>query len=123
LLLCMVALMVGCGGASRSHIAHAETSAGRLSILGGRLHGDPATGCVWVGKKNGGDEVVWPPGYRIKSKPLQLLHSGRVVARSSDFLRLAGGSDSRYRRSQRCAGFVEIHKFVTDRILRITTHG
>jgi hypothetical protein len=110
--------MVGCGGASKSSLHQAEKSAGLLSILKGRLYGNQATGCIWVGTKNRGDEVIWPPGYRVRGMPPQLLHGGRVVAESGDLVRLAGGLDFRYPRSQRCAGFVQTHKFAADHVLR-----
>jgi hypothetical protein len=44
-------------------------------------------------KKGGGEEVLWPPGYRIRRTPIQLLRGGRVVAKAGDSLRLGGGLD------------------------------
>ena len=114
--LCAGVLMSGCGAATKPR---PSPHAGLLSILQGRLYGDPTSGCVWVGKKRIGEEVRWPHGYRIETRPLRLMQAGRVAARSCDRLRLSGGSDFRYPRSLRCAHFVERDKFAADHILQV----
>jgi hypothetical protein len=114
--LCAGALMSGCSAATKPR---PSPHAGLLSILQGRLYGDPTSGCIWVGKKTVGDEVGWPRGYRIETRPLRLVQNGRVVARSGDRLRLSGGLDFRYPRSHRCAHFVERDKFAADHVLQV----
>lgn len=120
--LCAGWFLAGCNEATKARPSPVgDLGAGLLSILHGQLHEDPASGCVWVGKKTGGDEVRWPRGYRIELRPLRLVQSGRVIARSGDRLRLGGGLDFRYPRSRHCVRFTRSpYKFTADHVLRVT---
>jgi hypothetical protein len=66
--------------------------AGLLGRMTGRVHGDSATRCVWVGPRSAATQILWPQRYRLRFGPFRIEGpGGRVVARDGDWLRLGGG--------------------------------
>lgn len=63
---------------------------------GGRLTGSVAadgTYCVWLSDRGEPQAVLWPPGYRARLDPLEILDpDGQIVAREDDMLVVSGGT-------------------------------
>ena len=63
---------------------------------GGRLTGGVAadgTYCVWLTDRGESEAVLWPPGYRARLDPLEILDpDGQIVAREGDMLVVSGGT-------------------------------
>jgi hypothetical protein len=63
---------------------------------GGRLTGGVAadgTYCVWLTDRGEPQAVLWPPGYRARLDPLEILDpDGQIVAREGDMLVVSGGT-------------------------------
>jgi hypothetical protein len=81
----------GCSGGGDSG-APARTGTGLEALLVGRLFGDAAGRCVWVGTPTNGAQVAWPKRYRIAFRPVRIEdRTGVVLARSGDWIRMGGG--------------------------------
>jgi len=79
--------------------AFAAQSGGRLTggvvSDGDVADGDVADGtyCVWLTDRGRPEAVLWPPGYRARLDPLEILdQTGRVVAREGEMLAVGGGA-------------------------------
>jgi len=63
---------------------------------GGRVTGGVAadgTYCVWLTDRGEREAVLWPPGYRARLDPLEILDpDGQIVAREGDMLIVSGGT-------------------------------
>ena len=86
------------------------------ALLIGRLYGDPAVGCVWIGKPRGGLEIDWPAGVTVQFDPVRV--SGRgYIAREGDWFRLTGGTDPRISVTRGCpVPEPQMGRFATDTI-------
>ena len=63
---------------------------------GGRVTGGvtaDGTYCVWLTDRGEPEAVLWPPGYRARLGPLEILDpDGQIVAREGDMLIVSGGT-------------------------------
>jgi hypothetical protein len=63
--------------------------------FGGRLAGGTVEGghyCVWLTDRGDTTALLWPPGYRARLHPLEILDpDGNLVARTGDLLEVGGG--------------------------------
>jgi hypothetical protein len=76
-----------------------RASDGRQVAMAARFGGELAGGsvadgtyCVWLIDRGETRAVVWPPGYRARLDPVEILNpGGEVVARGGDMLVVGGG--------------------------------
>jgi hypothetical protein len=90
-----------------------HAAAGDALVIG-RLYGDAAIGCVWIGQPRGGLEIDWPSGVSIHFDPVRVEGRG-YTAHEGDWFRLTGGTDPRYPVTSDCpVSEPELGKFVPD---------
>lgn len=94
----------GCSGGGEN-ASPATTGPGLQALLVGRLFGDAARRCVWVGRPRTGTQVAWPRRYRIRFDPVRVENrSGRILARRGDWVRMGGGVVDNLRPKANCPG-------------------
>jgi hypothetical protein len=75
-------------------LAFAAQSGGRLTggVVTDGVVADGAY-CVWLTARGEPEALLWPPGYRARLDPLEILdQDGEVVAREGDMLVVGGGA-------------------------------
>lgn len=100
--------LAGCGasgsqsGSSQEHRSGKQTAiragnnASQSAAISGRIHGDPASGCLWLDLGDGAQQsvvrqiLVYGP-YTVTWNPLRLYREGRQVAADGDLVNFAGG--------------------------------
>jgi hypothetical protein len=105
--LALVALAAaGCaGGGEGSPESTGQTEPGLNALLVGRLYGDAAHRCVWVGTAESGTQVEWPKRYRIEFDPVRVIDdTGVVRAREGEWIRMGGGIVDQFPPNPDCPG-------------------